>query len=64
MGKLIHEQFISQSPVVFLKLGGSLITDKTQAYTAGVNYYIKGYDAKIQANYIWVDEPSDGTPTR
>ena len=32
---------------------------KTQAYTAGINYYIKGHDAKIQANYIWVDEPDD-----
>jgi isopentenyl phosphate kinase len=34
VGKLIHEQFVSQSVVVFLKLGGSLITDKTRAYTA------------------------------
>jgi len=30
---------------------------KTQTVTAGINYYIKGHDAKIQANYIWVDEP-------
>jgi phosphate-selective porin len=30
---------------------------KTQAYTAGVNYYLKKWDARIQANYIWVDEP-------
>lgn len=37
---------------------------KTQAYTAGLNYYIKGHDCKIQANYIWVDEPSDGNPGR
>jgi isopentenyl phosphate kinase len=34
VGRLIHEQFIAQSAVVFLKLGGSLITDKTRAYTA------------------------------
>jgi isopentenyl phosphate kinase len=32
---MLHENpFISQSAVVFLKLGGSLITDKTRAYTA------------------------------
>ena len=37
---------------------------KTQAYTAGVNYYLKGHDAKIQANYIWVDEPGDGNLDR
>ncbi|MCY3023938.1 MAG: porin [Planctomycetota bacterium] len=30
---------------------------KTQAYTAGLNYYLKGHDIKLQANYIWVDEP-------
>ena len=29
-----HNPFISKSVVVFLKLGGSLITDKTRAYTA------------------------------
>ena len=40
---------------------------KTQAYTFGVNYYINGiknHNAKIQANYIVVDEPSDGNPDR
>ncbi|HYF49638.1 MAG TPA: porin [Planctomycetota bacterium] len=37
---------------------------KTTAYTAGFNYYIKGHDCKIQANYIWVDEPSDNNPNR
>jgi hypothetical protein len=37
---------------------------KTQAVTFGMNYYIKKHDAKIQANYIVVDEPSDGNPTR
>jgi len=31
---------------------------KTQAYTFGLNYFIKGHDAKIQANYIIVDDPS------
>jgi len=37
---------------------------KTTAYTAGVNWYLKGHDCKIQANYIWVDEPSDNNPNR
>jgi phosphate-selective porin len=32
---------------------------KTQAYTAGINYYLKGHDVKLQANYIWVDEPEE-----
>ncbi|MCK6473925.1 MAG: OprO/OprP family phosphate-selective porin [Planctomycetes bacterium] len=26
-------------------------------YTAGINYYIKGNNAKIQLNYNWCDEP-------
>jgi hypothetical protein len=30
---------------------------KTQAYTAGVNYYIKKWDARIQLNGIVVDDP-------
>jgi hypothetical protein len=30
---------------------------KTSVYTAGVNYYIKGHNAKIQANYNWVLDP-------
>jgi phosphate-selective porin len=30
---------------------------KTSIYTAGVNYYIKGHNAKIQVNYNWVNEP-------
>jgi hypothetical protein len=29
---------------------------KTQVYTAGLNYYIKGHNAKIQINYNWVRE--------
>ncbi|MCK6474405.1 MAG: OprO/OprP family phosphate-selective porin [Planctomycetes bacterium] len=29
---------------------------KTQVYTAGINYYIKGHNAKIQLNYNWVLE--------
>jgi hypothetical protein len=41
---------------------------KTSVYTAGVNYYIKGHNAKIQLNYNWVREPADdhdgGTPPR
>ena len=27
--------------------------------TAGVNYYIKGHNAKIQVNYSWVNEPAE-----
>lgn len=37
---------------------------KTSIYTAGLNYYIKGHNAKIQVNYNWVNEPDedhDGT---
>jgi hypothetical protein len=36
----------------------------TSIYTAGLNYYIKGNNAKIQVNYNWVNEPDadhDGT---
>jgi hypothetical protein len=32
---------------------------KTQIYTAGVNYYIKGHNAKLQFNYNWVIEDDD-----
>lgn len=32
---------------------------KTRVYTAGINYYIKGNYAKIQANYNWVIDPHD-----
>jgi len=34
---------------------------KTQVYTAGFNYYIKGNNAKIQFNYNWVNESDDDT---
>jgi hypothetical protein len=37
---------------------------KTQVYTAGVNYNLKKYDARIQANYLFVDDPSSGNPIR
>lgn len=33
---------------------------KTSIYTAGVNYYIKGNNVKIQFNYNWVREPNEG----
>jgi hypothetical protein len=39
---------------------------KTSIYTAGLNYYIKGHNAKVQINYNWVCEPDedhDGGPT-
>ncbi|MCK6473926.1 MAG: OprO/OprP family phosphate-selective porin [Planctomycetes bacterium] len=38
----------------------------TTVYTAGINYYIKGNNAKIQMNYNWSDEPQDdnNTPAR
>jgi hypothetical protein len=29
---------------------------RTTVWTAGINYYIKGSNAKIQANYNWVNE--------
>jgi hypothetical protein len=41
---------------------------KSSIFTAGVNYYIKGNNAKIQVNYNWVNEPDQshdgGTPPR
>jgi hypothetical protein len=30
---------------------------RTNVWTAGANYYIKGHDAKIQLNYNWVSDP-------
>ena len=33
---------------------------RTKAYTLGMNYFIRGHDLKVQANYIWVDDPNDG----
>ena len=37
----------------------------TRAWTAGVNYYIKGHNAKVQANYNIVDLPADkSSPNR
>jgi hypothetical protein len=36
----------------------------TTVYTAGVNYYIKGHNAKIQANYNWVREGTEGHVAR
>jgi hypothetical protein len=42
----------------------------TSIFTAGINYYIKGHNAKIQLNYNWVrepdqahDGPTNGLPT-
>jgi len=38
----------------------------TSIYTAGINYYIKGNNVKVQVNYNWVREPNedhDGGPT-
>jgi phosphate-selective porin len=32
---------------------------KTDVITAGINYYIKGNNAKIQLNYNWVNEPDN-----
>jgi len=40
-------------------------TFATDVWTAGINYYIKGNNAKIQLNYIVVDNPDEGaTVTR
>jgi len=32
---------------------------KTNAYTIGYNYYIDAYRARLQANYVIVDDPHD-----
>jgi len=37
---------------------------KTRVVTAGVNYNLRGTQARVQANYIWVDEASDRNPDR
>ncbi len=39
---------IPQHPVEF----------STRTYTGGINYYIKGHNAKVQAAYSWVDDPN------
>jgi len=38
---------------------GSTENYRTNVYTAGINYYIKGHDAKIQMNYNWVQDPQN-----
>jgi hypothetical protein len=48
-----------------INIGGLVNPDHTDVfaskiYTAGINYYIKGHNAKIQMNYNWVDEPDKG----
>jgi hypothetical protein len=37
---------------------------KTQVFTGGVNYYIKGHNAKIQLNYNAIKGPQSGDPNR
>jgi Phosphate-selective porin O and P len=37
---------------------------ETKIWTAGVNYYIKGHNAKIQLNYVIVDDPDVDTAGR
>ncbi|MCK6474038.1 MAG: OprO/OprP family phosphate-selective porin [Planctomycetes bacterium] len=32
----------------------------TSIHTAGINYYISGHNAKVQANYNWVNDPDEG----
>ena len=72
VGKALHDMEFAFRYEVFQNISAEDLVNpdrntdlfKTQAYTAGINYYIKGFDAKLQANYIWVDEPSDGNPNR
>lgn len=37
---------------------------KTQVFTGGINYYIKGHNAKIQLNYNHVVNPDDSNASR
>lgn len=37
---------------------------KTRVTTAGINYNLRGANARIQANYFWVKEPDDHHPDR
>jgi len=37
---------------------------KTNVWTAGVNYYVKAYNMRIQVNYLAVDEQEDNTGPR
>jgi hypothetical protein len=39
--------------------GNDIDVFKTQVFTGGINYYIKGHNAKIQVNYNWVLEEGD-----
>ncbi len=48
-----------------VEIASNVNDNKTQAYytsvyTAGINYYIKGHNAKIQANYNWIENPHAG----
>jgi hypothetical protein len=36
----------------------------TQVYTAGLNYYIRGHNTKIQVNYNWCLEDADDSGLR
>ena len=36
----------------------------SRVWTAGVNYYLKGHNAKVQANYNWVNEPNEDSNQR
>ena len=37
---------------------------KTQVWTFGVNYFMMKHNSKIQANYMWVNDPSSGNEAR
>jgi hypothetical protein len=36
---------------------------QTKVFTPGINYYIKGHNAKIQANYNFVSNPEGSKTT-
>ncbi|MGD0089719.1 MAG: porin [Planctomycetota bacterium] len=54
-----YEQF--QNIVVESLVSPDTQTDlfKTQVWTAGVNYYIKAYNMRVQVDFMNVDEPED-----
>ena len=53
-----YEQFENVTTSDLISPNIKTDTFASDVYTAGFNYYIKGHNAKIQANYHWAGEPN------